>query len=489
MVVEKDNEIDLKIGDLDNVIALLGQVYDDDRDAIAEFIKNSSDAKASQITIFLERKDRNPHIKISDNGFGMDYKELNRVAQSLGDSIKKYDPQTKGDKGIGILGFQAISEKEAGRCEIVSRSKDDPETNALILSYGKSKGVVRKGDKRRLVIPGTDVYLFGVGNDRFRRLTINKLEEYLKRKFRMDLLEETYQLWVTEGRKKILVRPEHYKGEPFYITSRRTLCGEIKFNLYILPISKDVSVAIYSKGNEVIPNITELDEFKGEPWNLGQIQGEITCDFVKQTTGRRGLVKDGKKYPVWVESVKGIEENLTEEIEKVSSEHKKKINQKMYSQLRKAFARAFSELPSFSIIPRVLVPSSIGNDVPEVPNQVDIRIDDKKAKRRKSEKEIIQDLDKEMTKAKPSTGLNWNDTEPFYDSPELRSEYSEKFQEIKINPKHPDYTKETITQERKIAYFCKLTAKEIALINYPQTSSENLLEKMIELELCVRRYL
>lgn len=481
----QDTEIDLQIKDLDNAIALLGEIYDDERDAIAEFIKNSADAKATRIDVYLQRKGKNPHIRISDDGYGMDYSELKRVARSVAYSIKKYDPQTKGEKGIGILGFQAIAE----RCEIVSRSTDDPGTHALILHYGKSKGTLRSDDLRVRVFPGTDVYLYRIPKTRFYRFTINKLDEYLKSKFRMDLLEESYQLWVTEGKQGRQVVAEHYRGQPFYIMDKRTIYGDIKFSLFILPTPKDVSVGLYSKGNEVISDITQLDEFNREPWNLRQVQGEITCDFCKQTTGRKGIVKDRQKYPIWAEAVKSIEKELLVEVKRISMEHKQQRDQQMYNQLRKAFARAFSELPAFSLMPKTLISSSTGGEVMGDIGGQGLGTDKKESKGERSGKKIVTLKGEKVVRAGFGIGINWIE-EAFVDYPELRSRYNDKFKAIMVNIEHPDYKIETkSSQEKKIAYFCKLTAKEITLYNHPKTSPENLLEKAMELELCASRYL
>ena len=51
-------EGELSIGDLQSVINILGEVYRDSRDALAEFITNASDANAIKIQIFLHRRSK-----------------------------------------------------------------------------------------------------------------------------------------------------------------------------------------------------------------------------------------------------------------------------------------------------------------------------------------------------------------------------------------------------------------------------------------------
>jgi len=187
-------ELMLSIGDEENVIRILGDVYNDPRDALAEFITNAIEANATKIYVFLHKRAKEPHIQISDNGDGMTKDILKYVAENIGKSLKRYDPKSAGEKGIGILGFQAIADK----CDIVSRGNATPETFCLSLAAGTRDYSIEQEKERALQIRGTDVYLYGIGDDKWRLFTRDKLTTYFKSKFRLDLLSNAYSLEIIE---------------------------------------------------------------------------------------------------------------------------------------------------------------------------------------------------------------------------------------------------------------------------------------------------
>jgi len=99
----------LSIGDLQYVIQLLGEVYRDSRDALAEFITNAGDANATKIYVFLHKRAKDPYIRVSDNGDGMTTNILKYVAENIGKSLKKYEPKSAGeghsDRAFCLLAF------------------------------------------------------------------------------------------------------------------------------------------------------------------------------------------------------------------------------------------------------------------------------------------------------------------------------------------------------------------------------------------------
>ncbi len=193
----------LSIGDLQYVIQLLGEVYRDSRDALAEFITNAGDANATKIYVFLHKRAREPYIQVSDNGDGMTKNILKYVAENIGNSLKKYDPKSAGEKGIGILGFQKIAE----RCDIVSKGNSSKETFCLSLKAGSLNYSIQQEKEHALQIRGTDVYFYGISADTWRLFTRDKLANYFKSKFRLDLLSDAYSLVIVEGKETTPVRP------------------------------------------------------------------------------------------------------------------------------------------------------------------------------------------------------------------------------------------------------------------------------------------
>ena len=465
------DEVLLSIGDEENVIRILGDVYDDPRDALAEFITNAIEAKATKIYVFLHKRAKEPYIRVFDNGDGMIKDMLKHVAKNIGNSLKRYDPETPGEKGIGILGFQAI----ADRCDIVSRGNTNRETFCLSLTAGTRKGSIEEEKERALQICGTDIYLYGISDDKWRMFTRDKLANHFKTKFRFNLLSDACSLEIVEGKETTPVRPEAYKGETFYIDTIRTTYGNIRLSLYILPSAKSCSISVYCKKIRVL-NLVDLPEFACEPWNLGKVQGEITADFLTPTTGRGKFIRDRKHFPAWVNAVKSIEKQLASEIEHLSKEYSTAQTRKLYKKLKLAFQKAIAELNLEGMKKRKTSVGVIKEPEPGTETQVTKGgIKDGKIRRKKR-------------KMKAFT-FSWNPEDSFPDHPELRSYLESKLHIININCSHPDYIKECQTTERRDAYFRTLTSKELTLYNYPKAKPETLLEELVAIEVCVRRHL
>lgn len=467
-------ELMLSIGDEENVIRILGDVYNDPRDALAEFITNAIEAKATKIYVFLHKRAREPYIQVSDNGEGMTKDMLKHIAKNIGNSLKRYDPNTPGEKGIGILGFQAIAE----RCALVSRGNTNRESFRLSLTAGTRKGSIEEEKERALQFRGTDVYLYGVGDDKWRMFTREKLANHFKTKFRLDLLSDACSLEIVEGKEATPVRPEAYRGEPFYIDTLRTSYGNIRLSLYILPSGKSCSIGVYCKKIRVL-NLADLPEFACEPWTLSKVQGEITADFLTPTTGRGSFIRDRKHFPAWVKAVKSIEKQLASEVEHLTKEYSTAQTRKLYKRLKLAFQKVIAELNIEGMKRRRKKRGDI--IIPKGSEGSEGTVGRKKRKKNGG--------DGRKRKMKAFT-FSWNeDSFANTDHPELRSYLDPKLLIININTDHRDYVKECQSAERKDAYFRTLTSKELTLYNYPKANPQTLLEELVAIEVCVKRYL
>jgi len=462
----------LSIGDEQYVIQILGEVYRDTRDALAEFITNASDANATKIYVFLHKRSKEPYIRVSDNGDGMTHDILKYVAENIGNSLKRYDPKSVGEKGIGILGFQKIAE----RCDIVSKGNANKETFCLSLKAGTLDYRIQEEKERVLQIRGTDVYLYGVSADTWRLFTRDKLANYFKFKFRPDLSSGVYSLVIVEGKETTSVRPEAYKGEPFYISTVRTNYGNISLSLYIMPTGKSYPVSIYCKNKKVL-NITDLPEFACEPWTLGKVQGEITADFLKPDTTRVGLIRDRKHFPAWVNAVKSIEKQLAAEIERSSKSYNAVQNRKLYKKLKLAFQKAIDEL-NLEWIKRRKRPKGLVT-ISSTTKSKSGKGTGTKIKKRKRRRTRVFDFSWDEEDFSQHPDLN----------PEFRSHLDTKLRRIIANITHPDYLKECQSPDRREAYFRILTSKELALYTYSKASQEELAEELLATEICVKRYL
>lgn len=478
---------ELQIGDVGKAIFHLGNVYEDPRDALAEFVTNSIDARATHIFVRLHRRGASASIEVEDDGEGMTLPDLRRIALSLCDSIKADDERTVGEKGIGILGYQEIADE----CEITSRTAVEPASHVLRLKKGTRKYSIADAVKKR-TIQGTSVRLTGIDKSRMRQFTIAKVEEHLKKKFRVHLASGDVQIKVVEGRKAVLIQPDHYKGVPFYINEIRTPYGDIRIDLYINPSGRSETVAVYHKGNLVLESIAELDEFQEEPWTSGRVTGEVANDFNKATTGRSGFMRHSKKWPAWVHALQGIGPELQAEVDRLTQEASEEAERQMHKRIREAFLRALAELPTFGGISAPIADPAGREEEGEPGEEATIHPppternggDDPRPPKQRPPL-LPSDT---LTAARAGIGFNLIEA-PLHDHPEMHSDFNPTAVLIRVNTLHADYHRESVPQERKESYLVRLIAKEMTLYEYPDTTPENLVEKLLDLELAARRNL
>jgi hypothetical protein len=109
--MENVNTGKLKIGDDWNAITIIALSQTNPLKAIAEFMENSIDAGAKNISIIKGRLHGEPFIKIVDDGHGID--DFKYVATHIGDSIKRKLKKDgikgiQGEFGIGLLSFWTV---------------------------------------------------------------------------------------------------------------------------------------------------------------------------------------------------------------------------------------------------------------------------------------------------------------------------------------------------------------------------------------------
>lgn len=174
-----------RIGSMGKAVLITGQVYQDPKDALNEFVSNAADEYAQagrsggQIRIVLQRRGRHPVITIEDSGRGMTADRLREVVRNLFRSTKAGDRRTTGEKAIGILAFQQLG----GRCDIVTRPEASAQTLALRLQRGKPIAELDSDERRRpRPAAGTTVYIGDLDPDALRVLTVRKLVDYLGRR-------------------------------------------------------------------------------------------------------------------------------------------------------------------------------------------------------------------------------------------------------------------------------------------------------------------
>lgn len=499
MVVSK--EIPLRIKNLSKNLLYLGQVYADPRDALNEFVSNAADEYRQSgrlggvITILLKRTGAQPHIRVSDDGRGMSREKLEAVATSLCQSEKaelREIPEIIGEKGIGILGFAAVAE----RCDIVSRSEVTGEVLCMCLVRGQETCRLFEERERQRASPGTDVYLYGIGNDVWRILTPNKLTEYFRIRRRLPLLRGDYRLEIVEGRKAIPVEPQTYKGIPLPARQAPTPYGPVTFHLYLWPTpAQNRSVALIAKGGTtIVDDLADLEEFARPPWTSGQVQGDITFPALEQTTGRKGVIRDGGRFAAFEAAVRTIEAPVAAEIRRITREHEGRLDRRLYSVLREVFAKVLRELEDLESPARVGLASPDGREVPGGMGGPEDRVPGGARPRAggggAGPKGPAVDPSAPGTIRQRERPLpTWDERTFPEEKAHLRSELDEARRLIIINKGHPDYLAHKQPPAAFLYYVAMLTAKEIALWQRPRSDGTGVAEEMVRILLRARKYI
>lgn len=512
--------VQLAIGNLANAIDLLGNVYNDVRDALNEFVSNAYDEIVlglipnGTVQVKLIPKGKPPRIVVSDNGRGISREDLFRIVANIANSNKPASAtpsmQVIGEKGIGILGFQALAE----RCQIITRRETSRETLCLELTKGSNVGSLRTLDRGNLLeIPGTEVHLIGVDERTFRVLTLPKLVEYFRERWRPPLAAEVFSLYVVHGKRSERVRPGKFEGEPFILRTR-TDSGFVEFELYLSPKTQSRKrVAVLGVGGvQIVPDITLDAEFDRHPWNSDQVQGEIRFAAIKQTTGRRGIQHDRRVFPVFAGAVQGVEAELRSRIERLNREQESQVDARLGKAIREAFKKALSEIEALSTAGlRVKIADPAGperegtlfdsevaaaSEAKTGPGGAGPGGQDERGEggvggedqgrgqpaddgRPGSERDTVEGQEG-RTRQSAASGLNYRPV-AFKDA-SLRSRYNDALRTIEINTIHPDYRRAR-QHDRRIFldYLVVLVAKELTFLNYQGIDPGELLEKYAEL--------
>ncbi|HCW50646.1 MAG TPA: hypothetical protein DGR79_01035 [Clostridiales bacterium] len=506
--------VQLAIGSLANALDLLGNVYNDVRDALNEFVANAYDEfmmggiRNGVVQVRLMPRARPPRIVVTDNGRGMTREDLLRIAKNIAKSIK---PESRtpsleviGEKGIGILGFQTLAE----RCQIVTRHQDSDETLCLEFTKGSARAALHtRGRAGLLEIPSTEVHLIGVDERTFRVMTLPKLLEYFQQRWRRPLAEEAFRLFVVHGKRSVQVRPGRYEGEPFFYRARTPL-GYVEFELYLTPRTqaRRRAAVVGVGGVQILTDITQDPEFDRHPWNSDQVQGEVRFAALKQTTGRRGVQHDRRVFPLFVAAVQEVERDLVRRIERLNREQESLVDAKLTRAIRQAFRKALSEIEALSatgLKVKIADPAGAEAEGTLFDTEVAAARDgaaggeeegagareetggpgETSQEAQEPTPDRVKDAvegEKGRTRQSSAPGLNHRQV-PFEDA-RLRSRYNEALRTIDINTLHPDYRRARRHDRRAfLDYLVLLVAKELTLLNYGGIDQAELLERNAEL--------
>lgn len=495
-------KVRLRIGNLAKAVLVTGQAYQDPKDALNEFVSNAADEYAeadlrgSRIRIVLRRRGQQPFIAVDDEGRGMTPDRLRGIARGLFESTKVNDPRTLGEKAIGILAYQQLG----GRCDIVSRSEETPGTHVLRLERGKATALLERERRRTRAGPGTTVYISDLDPEVLRVLTLRKVVDYLRVRRGPALARGDYTIEVTEGRATEIVLPEKHDGIRLAIPAKPTLWGRIEFSLYVAPPDgRRRRVAVVGRaGTTIIDDISELDEFAGSPWSTDQVAGQIVFESLQQSAGRRAVLRDRDAFPMFVQTVKGIEAAVAETVTRVAMELDTTTADRLSDVVRRIFGRVLKALADLDNPMRTPVGSQPGHgallegsysgesapgpndrEPPRIPEIIP------------TPSEPIRRPEAGLDGATPE-GRKSSKLPSLAPDPEpgtARSRFDQSSGTVFYNEAHPDYLMVKDSEPVLLDYLATLVAKEYVVYNNPRAAGEDLAEEMVRMLVRVRRHL
>jgi len=343
----------LRIGDDWNAINIIALSQTNPLKAVAEFVENSIDANARQVTITRGREKGETYLRIRDDGDGIPVDDegspdFRYVATHICDSIKrqlKADGARgiQGEFGIGLLSFWTVGENLT-----MTTAGTDGKTYQMHMRKGSPNYTLNV--KRTLLFPdsGTELtikpLLPGV-----RQLNGDKIQWYLASELRDRIRNSGVQVKVIDrtARKEYKVEPRQFSGRLLHeLPTVATSEGEIYTELYLSEQDFSHSVGLYRSGTRVLANITELDAFADEPWSSGFLQGIVDASFLNLTPGTRlGVIQD-EAFESFRVAMQKIEAALARIIADQRRAEDERASRKMLNTIRKAFREALLALPA-----------------------------------------------------------------------------------------------------------------------------------------------
>ncbi len=342
----------LRIGDDWNAINIIALSQSNPLKAVAEFIENSIDANARNITITRGREHGENYLRIVDDGDGIPRDNDGRpnfkyVATHICDSIKRQlkadgAQGIQGEFGIGLLSFWVVGEGLS-----LTSTGADGKTYQMNMQKGSPNYTLTPS---RALFPETGTTLLikpllsGV-----RQLNGEKIQWYLAAELRDRIRHSGVQIRIVDrtARKEFKVEPRQYGGRLLHeLPVAATADGEIYLELYLAEPGPDCRVSLHRMGTRVLEDLLALDEFQREPWSNGCVQGIVDAPFLNLTPGTRsGIIRDGR-FERFCLALEEAETTLLRIIAEQRRAEDERASRKMLTTIRKAFQEAMMALPA-----------------------------------------------------------------------------------------------------------------------------------------------
>jgi hypothetical protein len=342
----------LRIGDDWNAIRIIALSQTNPLKAIAEFVENSIDAHAKNITITRGRERCEPYLIVKDDGDGIPrdaagLPDFRYVATHICDSIKrrlKADGAgggLQGEFGIGLLSFWTV-----GETLTLTSTGADHRAYQMTMNKGDPSYTVTP---RRLLFGerGTELKISPL-LEGIRSLSGEKIQWYLASELRDRVRNAQVRITVIDklARKQYQVEPRQFEGRLLHrLPAVRSAFGEGYAELYFSDPADDCRVALTRGGTRVIEDIGTLPGLEHSPWNSRYLQGLIDVPSLNLTPGTRSGIVHDERYAAFVEALAPLEAHLTSLIEAQRRAEEEQANRESLRAIQRAFREAMLVLP------------------------------------------------------------------------------------------------------------------------------------------------
>jgi hypothetical protein len=340
----------LRIGDNWSAIRIIALSQSNPLKAVAEFVENSIDARAKNITLVRGKQQGVHFLRIKDDGEGIRRSEDGRpdfeyVATHICDSIKrrmKADGTTgiQGEFGIGLLSFWTVGEEL-----VLTSAGADGKTYQMHMKKGAPGYQITR--KRVLVAEtGTELLVKQILPG-IKQFSGEKIQWYLASELRDRIRHSGVKIRVIDrtARAEFKVEPRQFEGRLLHEISR--LCqGELYAELYLARPEPGNAVGLYRQGTRVLEDLAAVEEFDKAPWTTGYLQGIVDVPYLNLTPGTRtGIIQDAA-YQRFAQELAPVEAELVRLIEEQQRAEEEKTSRDVLRSVQKALKEALLALPA-----------------------------------------------------------------------------------------------------------------------------------------------
>jgi hypothetical protein len=342
----------LRIGDDWNAIRIIALSQSNPLKAIAEFVENSIDAHARNVTITRGREHGEHYLAIRDDGDGVPrtpdgVPDFRYVATHICDSIKrrlKADGAAtalQGEFGIGLLSFWTVGEN----LTVISTGADQ---RSYQMQMRKGDPGYKVGARRVLIAErGTEIRIAPL-LEGIRPLSGEKIQWYLASELRDRIRHSGVRITVIDrlARKQFEVEPRQFEGRLLHqLPPLETPFGEAYCELYLAEPVDAARVALARSGTRVIEDIGTLPGLENGPWSTRHLQGLIDAPFLNLTPGTRSGIVHDERFAALVEALNQLSGALSDIIDAQRRAEEEQASQQLLRTIQRAFREALLALP------------------------------------------------------------------------------------------------------------------------------------------------